>query len=66
MCGLTCVVALNEQKSRNDHDRKQDISKRLNESFVCQKHRGPDSNGEWISEDGRVGMLAISDEASVY
>jgi asparagine synthetase B (glutamine-hydrolysing) len=31
------------------------LSKTINESLDTIKHRGPDSNGHWVSDDERVG-----------
>lgn len=56
MCGITCIVALNERSRRVNQKDKDVISKRLNDSFDKIRHRGPDSTGQWISEDGRVAL----------
>lgn len=54
MCGISCAVTLRGYKpSYGDHI---SLSKAVNESLDAIKHRGPDSNGQWISENGRVGM----------
>ncbi|KAE8830705.1 hypothetical protein PTNB85_07292 [Pyrenophora teres f. teres] len=63
MCGITCAVALRGHgplaKERGV------LSKTLEESLDSIKHRGPDANGHWISEDCRVALghnrLAIVD-----
>ncbi|KAA8618169.1 AsnB Asparagine synthase glutamine-hydrolyzing [Pyrenophora tritici-repentis] len=63
MCGITCAVALWGHgpltKERGA------LSKTLEESLDNIKHRGPDANGHWISEDCRVALghnrLAIVD-----
>jgi hypothetical protein len=38
---------------------RKEICSTLDASLDKIKHRGPDSRGRWISEDNRVGMLAI-------
>jgi asparagine synthase (glutamine-hydrolysing) len=54
MCGITCAVALRGHgplvKKRGE------LEKTLEESLDTIRHRGPDANGYWISEDYRVGM----------
>lgn len=56
MCGISCIVALErqteEERSRHSH---KSLSKELDESLAQIRHRGPDSKGQWISPDGRVG-----------
>ena len=32
------------------------LEDQINNSLEIIKHRGPDSHGDWISDDGRVGM----------
>jgi asparagine synthase (glutamine-hydrolysing) len=53
MCGITCTVALRGHgplaKERGE------LSKTLEQSLDTIKHRGPDAEGHWISEDCRVG-----------
>jgi asparagine synthase (glutamine-hydrolysing) len=53
MCGITCAVALRGHgplaKERGE------LSKTLDQSLDNIKHRGPDAEGHWISEDCRVG-----------
>jgi asparagine synthase (glutamine-hydrolysing) len=36
-----------------------DVQQALDASLDEIQHRGPDSRGHWISDDNRVGMLAI-------
>ncbi|KAI4713642.1 hypothetical protein J4E89_001089 [Alternaria sp. Ai002NY15] len=63
MCGITCAVALRGHgplaKERGE------LSKTLQKSLDTIKHRGPDADGHWISEDCRVALghnrLAIVD-----
>lgn len=58
MCGISCIVALHEA-TRLAHQRdKKSIEDKLRKSLEQIRHRGPDSTGTWISEDGRVGKLA--------
>lgn len=35
----------------------------MNGSLNAIKHRGPDSNGSWVSADGKVGMLSCHELA---
>ena len=53
---LVCVVALDELKRRQNQVHKDDLAQRLSASFEQIRHRGPDSTGQWISEDGRVAL----------
>ncbi|KAK5265284.1 hypothetical protein LTR96_009186 [Exophiala xenobiotica] len=56
MCGISCVVALGDRTRRlNDEDKKK-IEGRLSNSLEQIRHRGPDSTGTWISQDGRVAL----------
>ena len=55
MCGITCIVALDQKHNRATSEVKNGISQRLNKGLELIRHRGPDSSGEWISDDGRVG-----------
>lgn len=53
MCGITCAVALRGHGPlAKECD---ELSKTLEESLNTIKHRGPDADGHWISEDCRVG-----------
>lgn len=49
MCGLIAVVALRQPKL------KVNTSQRVDEGLAEIKHRGPDSQGNWISPNCRVG-----------
>lgn len=54
MCGISCAVTL-----RGHHalcGGRTALSKTLDESLNTIQHRGPDSNGQWISDNERVGM----------
>lgn len=53
MCGISCVVALRGQNPL--FDARSELSKALDDSLNTIKHRGPDANGQWISENERVG-----------
>ncbi|EUC46178.1 hypothetical protein COCMIDRAFT_36138 [Bipolaris oryzae ATCC 44560] len=64
MCGITCAVALRGHGPLLAGDRAA-LSTTLEKSLDTIKHRGPDANGHWISEDCRVALahnrLAIVD-----
>jgi asparagine synthetase B (glutamine-hydrolysing) len=53
MCGITCTVAL---RRHGPLAKKRELERTLEKSLDTIKHRGPDANGHWISEDCRVGM----------
>lgn len=55
MCGITCAVALRGHGPLLAGDSAA-LSTTLEKSLDTIKHRGPDANGHWISEDCRVGM----------
>lgn len=53
MCGLIALVALQQQKlSAATIDS-------IDNSLEQIKHRGPDSQGKWISPSGRIGPPAF-------
>ncbi|KAJ9609340.1 hypothetical protein H2200_005667 [Cladophialophora chaetospira] len=56
MCGISCIVALEEQTRCTSEQGKRHIEERLAQSLEQIRHRGPDSTGTWISEDGRVAL----------
>lgn len=56
MCGISCVVAVDEHARKVNRQDKNGVLKRLDASFEKIRHRGPDSTGKWISEDGRVAL----------
>ncbi|KAL6704416.1 hypothetical protein ACN47E_008268 [Coniothyrium glycines] len=63
MCGISCAVTLQGHGPlTNDRDK---LGQTLDESLNTIKHRGPDANGYWISDDCRVALghnrLAIVD-----
>jgi asparagine synthase (glutamine-hydrolysing) len=54
MCGISCIVTLRGHHSLcKDRD---SLGKKIDESLNTIKHRGPDSNGYWISDNERIGM----------
>lgn len=54
MCGICCVVQLHGEKPKSPSPPA--IEKRELEGCLDYiRHRGPDSNGVWVSDDGRVG-----------
>ncbi|CAN9227763.1 unnamed protein product [Alternaria alternata] len=63
MCGITCAVALRGHGPLAKE--REELSKTLDQSLDNIKHRGPDAEGHWISEDCRVALahnrLAIVD-----
>ncbi|KAF2826988.1 glutamine-hydrolyzing asparagine synthase [Ophiobolus disseminans] len=63
MCGISCAVTLRGHKPLCGD--RASLSRTLDESLNTIKHRGPDANGQWISENGRVALghnrLAIID-----
>lgn len=52
MCGLTASYTLPPSEPDSDA-----LEVQLQASIVALNHRGPDSHGTYISEDGRVGTL---------
>ena len=62
MCGISCVIHLPSSSSRSSPSSKHatpasknQLETRLRKSLNSIRHRGPDSEGVWISHDGRVG-----------
>lgn len=70
MCGISCIVSLHRQDYQNGnpatahppHDPHgsgnagvSNLAKELDDSLDQIVHRGPDSRGQWISRDKRVG-----------
>jgi asparagine synthase (glutamine-hydrolysing) len=57
MCGIAGIIDFNQNKSINDN-----ILKKMSDVII---HRGPDSDGQWISDDKNCGLsfrrLAIID-----
>jgi asparagine synthase (glutamine-hydrolysing) len=73
MCGISCIIALqhshhklpdlanlkkpiNGVQTNGDKDHIK-LAVELDASLDQIKHRGPDSRGQWISNDKRVGPL---------
>lgn len=81
MCGISCVLALQNSRQHlhetgslpngakdaavNGGADRATVSKELDESLEMIKHRGPDSKGQWISSDGRVGPLTLTYSRSI-
>lgn len=66
MCGISVIVALEGHLRGKDvnaanGDIKSKISQELDRSLEMIAHRGPDSQGQWISEDNRVGNSSRND-----
>jgi asparagine synthase (glutamine-hydrolysing) len=59
MCGISCAITLRGHRPLCGGDRST-LSKTLDNSLETIKHRGPDANGQWISKNGRIGMLQHS------
>ncbi|CAK1359066.1 unnamed protein product [Cercospora beticola] len=61
MCGISCIVTL----KGTEPQAKKSLSSQLTASLENIQHRGPDSSGRWVSEDGRVALghvrLSIND-----
>lgn len=68
MCGISCIVALEGRAKSGGARDKADIERRLEASFENIRHRGPDSTGKWVSQDGKVALghvrLEINDLSS--
>ena len=61
MCGISAIIALhgfNATANGAENDA-ETLSTKLNESLEMIKHRGPDSRGQWISKDNRVGIRSL-------
>ena len=72
MCGISVIVALDQKKNLKkgidvtsppegvvNGSHRRSVSEKLDESLDLLAHRGPDSRGQWVSEDGRVGTSPI-------
>ena len=55
MCGLIAIVALGQSLLKSD------ASCQIDKGLAQIKHRGPDSQGKWISPSGRIGPLTHYD-----
>ena len=62
MCGISAVIALDGTKPSTyqvqTSDYRSKISSDLDKSLEYIKHRGPDAQGKWISDDNRVGICS--------
>lgn len=61
MCGISCIVSLDRAQGHAADclsDTKTS-AKQLDDSLELIKHRGPDSRGQWISPDNKVGTLSL-------
>ena len=54
MCGISTTMATDAISVLSNDDCTK-LSKELSDSLRFIKHRGPDSDGKWISSDGRAG-----------
>ncbi|VUC21724.1 unnamed protein product, partial [Clonostachys rosea] len=66
MCGITAIIALDKIPSKElNQEYRQRVEKETSESLEKLKHRGPDSQDVWVSDDNRVALgfsrLAIND-----
>jgi len=71
MCGISCIVDLRKQVSRDsvvEGSVKQDLSKEIESSLDEIDHRGPDARGHWMSKCDRVGspMTSVSGRCLRY
>jgi len=53
MCGLIAILALRQSKL------KANTVNRIDMSLAQIKHRGPDSQGTWISPNGQIGTGSV-------
>ena len=69
MCGICCAVRLPSESKSNSRQvngyNGDDLETGLKAGLERIAHRGPDAQGHWVSEDGRVGMvLSLASDAS--
>ena len=63
MCGICGTVGLADRGQDSHHEddnqdhlaRETDLTREMKDSLQLINHRGPDSNGTWISPDQRIG-----------
>lgn len=61
MCGISCIIKLDRGQGHDAHclNDTKTLEKQLDDSLELIKHRGPDSRGQWISSDNKVGTLSL-------
>lgn len=61
MCGISCIISLDRTQgyAADCLDDPETLAKQLDSSLELIKHRGPDSRGQWISPDSKVGTLSL-------
>lgn len=60
MCGISCIlVEEGAGPLPSPEQERRKLLLELEESLELIKHRGPDSRGQWISSDNRVGPLSL-------
>ena len=76
MCGISVIVALDQKNLKKGIDvtspegvvngsHRRSVSEKLDESLDLLAHCGPDSRGQWVSGDGRVGTSPIPSHSIV-
>lgn len=61
MGGLTAFLTVSPVPSEGvEPSSHANLSQALGQSLDIIKHRGPDAQGQWISDDGLVGELSVS------
>ena len=60
MCGISVILALEEPRRVSEGNgtsanARAKLAREMEESLQKIAHRGPDSQGLWISQDSRVG-----------
>lgn len=59
MCGISAIVALAAKTENGVPGNREKLTAQMQASLDMIKHRGPDSDGIWISEDERIGLIGI-------
>jgi asparagine synthase (glutamine-hydrolysing) len=61
MCGISCIISLDRSQGHAADclGEPTTLAKQLDDSLELIKHRGPDSRGQWISPDNKVGTLSL-------
>ena len=77
MCGISVIVTLDQKNLKKginvtsppegvvNGSHRRSVSEKLDESLDLLAHRGPDSRGQWVSGDGRVGTSPIPSHSTV-